>query len=640
MALIKCPECGREISNRAANCPNCGFPMNDVKPNAQENSTNDTNPSNPSKDKGRMPRWVLALIIVGSILLIGGIVLLCLSGISNRKNQPVSNADSVIDSADVEALEDFVITEEFANNINNLDADVHGFREGMALIWKKQRWGYIDKTGKVVIPMQFRFAYDFYNGRAHVQKEERGKHGYIDKKGNVVIPMQYDGAWDFDKGVATVSIGDKIGLIDTNGNVIIPIKYDAYDKRNEIYGDRYSIYFNEGLSQVSLNGKIGFIDINDNVVVPLQYDKAGTAFKEGFAWVLKDNKYGFVDNKGNIVVPLQYDYVNDYSEGLAGVKKDEKYGFVDKKGNVVVPLQYDNVDDFSEGFAGVNKDGKYGCIDKKGNVVVPMQYDYFYGFKEGLAGVGKDGKFGFIDKKGNVVVPLQYDHIKDFKEGLACVNKDGKYGFIDKKGNVVIPLEYSMIMHDFHNGLVDVSKDGKHGIINKKGDIVVPLLYDWVGGFGNEGLATVTIGHIIQGKHGYADKHGNSTLVIAALDNQKKSPKEQSTTKVIHIECDMNNSRFFSNFKRSGVGNTSTIHTPSGGELATEYITVPEGKQWVLKKIEHKDIYFGWTYFIVRSHNKKIWLRKGLVIAEDFRLYIQPDNGHPTIHLEFVEKPL
>lgn len=27
MALITCPECGREISDRAEACPNCGFPI-------------------------------------------------------------------------------------------------------------------------------------------------------------------------------------------------------------------------------------------------------------------------------------------------------------------------------------------------------------------------------------------------------------------------------------------------------------------------------------------------------------------------------------------------------------------------------------------------------------------------------------
>lgn len=27
MALIKCPECGKEISNKAQTCPNCGYPI-------------------------------------------------------------------------------------------------------------------------------------------------------------------------------------------------------------------------------------------------------------------------------------------------------------------------------------------------------------------------------------------------------------------------------------------------------------------------------------------------------------------------------------------------------------------------------------------------------------------------------------
>lgn len=27
MALIKCPECGREISDKATACPGCGYPM-------------------------------------------------------------------------------------------------------------------------------------------------------------------------------------------------------------------------------------------------------------------------------------------------------------------------------------------------------------------------------------------------------------------------------------------------------------------------------------------------------------------------------------------------------------------------------------------------------------------------------------
>lgn len=27
MAMIKCPECGKDVSSSAANCPNCGYPI-------------------------------------------------------------------------------------------------------------------------------------------------------------------------------------------------------------------------------------------------------------------------------------------------------------------------------------------------------------------------------------------------------------------------------------------------------------------------------------------------------------------------------------------------------------------------------------------------------------------------------------
>lgn len=31
MALIKCPECGKEVSDRAANCIQCGFPLSSLR---------------------------------------------------------------------------------------------------------------------------------------------------------------------------------------------------------------------------------------------------------------------------------------------------------------------------------------------------------------------------------------------------------------------------------------------------------------------------------------------------------------------------------------------------------------------------------------------------------------------------------
>lgn len=36
MAMIKCPECGKELSDKAASCPNCGCPMEDIKSRLEE----------------------------------------------------------------------------------------------------------------------------------------------------------------------------------------------------------------------------------------------------------------------------------------------------------------------------------------------------------------------------------------------------------------------------------------------------------------------------------------------------------------------------------------------------------------------------------------------------------------------------
>lgn len=36
MALIKCPECGKEISDKAVSCPNCGNPINTPEPQIEE----------------------------------------------------------------------------------------------------------------------------------------------------------------------------------------------------------------------------------------------------------------------------------------------------------------------------------------------------------------------------------------------------------------------------------------------------------------------------------------------------------------------------------------------------------------------------------------------------------------------------
>jgi hypothetical protein len=84
---------------------------------------------------------------------------------------------------------------------------------------KDALWGYIDKTGKMVINTQFKGANLFSEGKALVSDGK--KYGYIDKKGLYVINPQFDDAADFSEGLAAIKQGDVWGFINAEGKIVI-----------------------------------------------------------------------------------------------------------------------------------------------------------------------------------------------------------------------------------------------------------------------------------------------------------------------------------------------------------------------------------------------------------------------------------
>ena len=122
------------------------------------------------------------------------------------------------------------------------------------------------------------------------------KYGYIDKTGKEVIPLKYDGVDvlfnSFEEGLVRVELNGKYGFIDKTGKEVIPLKYD-------FVGDTFDS-FREGLARVELNGKYGFIDKTGKEVIPLQYDNIyDDYFKNGFAKVKLGNEEFYIDKNGN-----------------------------------------------------------------------------------------------------------------------------------------------------------------------------------------------------------------------------------------------------------------------------------------------------------------------------------------------------
>lgn len=89
----------------------------------------------------------------------------------------------------------------------------------MAAVSKGGLYGYINKTGTIIIPLAFSNARNFTEGLAPAANA-KGFWGYIDEKGNWVIKPVYDFTDNFEKGEARVMKGQKIMYIDKDNKLL------------------------------------------------------------------------------------------------------------------------------------------------------------------------------------------------------------------------------------------------------------------------------------------------------------------------------------------------------------------------------------------------------------------------------------
>ena len=98
--------------------------------------------------------------------------------------------------------------------------EIREYDEGLAGVRDADgRWGFIDKTGKLVIPCQWKKVLWFSEGLAGVQ-DDNEKWGFIDKKGKVVLPFVWSNVQWFRNGRVRVQtvLGGGWHDIDREGN--------------------------------------------------------------------------------------------------------------------------------------------------------------------------------------------------------------------------------------------------------------------------------------------------------------------------------------------------------------------------------------------------------------------------------------
>ncbi len=95
---------------------------------------------------------------------------------------------------------------------------------------------FIDTDGNIALKLPYEYLGSFEGGVALVQQD--GKDGYINKSGEVVIDINYMHTKDLNNNIVSLRDADtlKYGAMDMSGNIIIPFEYDILDDAD---GDGY-----------------------------------------------------------------------------------------------------------------------------------------------------------------------------------------------------------------------------------------------------------------------------------------------------------------------------------------------------------------------------------------------------------------
>jgi len=159
------------------------------------------------------------------------------------------------------------------------------------------------------------------------------KYGFINESGKPVIPLVYDYALKFEGGLACVSKDKKYGFIDKTGMEVIPPIYDET-----------GFYFYEECIKMRLKGKWGLLDKKGNTLLPFIYQEIRYC-KEGMVAARPAYLWGYLDKTGKVAVDFKYDETYAFSKGIAPVKSGNKWGYIDNTGaEIILPLTYTESD--------------------------------------------------------------------------------------------------------------------------------------------------------------------------------------------------------------------------------------------------------------------------------------------------------
>jgi hypothetical protein len=185
-----------------------------------------------------------------------------------------------------------------------------------------EKWGFVDKKGKIRINPRFMDVMEFSEGLCAV-KNDNQKWGYTDPTGNMAIKYQFDYAGSFRNGKAIVQSGNKYGVINKKGEYILNPQFNEMGMDNDIF-------------IIERNKQWGWVNKDGKDIIPPQFDGVFPFLDNEITSVRSGEYFGFINKKGQYVVNPQFNIALPFNGPIALVVDSGKTCFIDKTGKIII----------------------------------------------------------------------------------------------------------------------------------------------------------------------------------------------------------------------------------------------------------------------------------------------------------------
>ncbi|RSK26021.1 DUF3298 domain-containing protein [Bacillus sp. HMF5848] len=245
------------------------------------------------------------------------------------------------------------------------------FSQGLAVVTTEKGYSVINEKGRIITQKAYKFIGDYENDFALVAdttEEYPYAYGYLNKRGRVAIPIQFKGATNFYEGVAVVQKeDDKFVLINQQGDILKEYDYP-------FVGEHTGSYL---VFQQEEGGLYGYIEENGNVVISPQFQFA-QPFQHDLAVVTVPNKgVGLIDSEGKFILKPKYSDIKVLDKKRYAVGRainSEKpylgsvYAVADANGQFLSEFIYYDITPYMNGFASANNKQETFFISKSGQI--------------------------------------------------------------------------------------------------------------------------------------------------------------------------------------------------------------------------------------------------------------------------------